>query len=56
MHPNPSRSRAFKQYKKELARRYVVLDREERRRLVIKGQAELIAQDSMVFVFGRTVS
>jgi glycyl-tRNA synthetase beta chain len=41
--PEPFEVESFSQYKKELARRYVVLDRDERRD-GIKGQAELIAK------------
>ena len=41
--PEPFEVTGFDQYKKELARRYVVLDRDERR-AGIKGQAELIAK------------
>ncbi|MGI9506634.1 MAG: glycine--tRNA ligase subunit beta, partial [Geminicoccaceae bacterium] len=41
--PEPFEVESFSQYKKELARRYVVLDRDERR-AGIKGQAELIAK------------
>ncbi|NJO37334.1 MAG: glycine--tRNA ligase subunit beta [Rhizobiales bacterium] len=41
--PEPFEVESFAQYKKELARRYVVLDRDERRE-GIKGQAQLIAK------------
>ena len=41
--PEPFEVQNFEHYKKELARRYVVLDRDERRD-GIKGQAELIAK------------
>ncbi|MGI9449182.1 MAG: glycine--tRNA ligase subunit beta [Geminicoccaceae bacterium] len=41
--PEPFEVENFDQYRKELARRYVVLDRDERR-AGIKGQADLIAK------------
>ncbi|MGI9484753.1 MAG: glycine--tRNA ligase subunit beta, partial [Geminicoccaceae bacterium] len=41
--PEPFEVESFSHYRKELARRYVVLDRDERR-AGIKGQAELIAK------------
>ena len=42
---DPFEVESIEQYKRELARRYVVLDRDERRE-GIKGQAELIAKQS----------